>query len=116
VIADNLHTEHLWLRPFAADDTAGVLAYWQSDPGWEQFNASIPANFMESDAERFVAEMCDRDRGCGPNWAIVHQGSVVGVVSLVFEQGRRIAVIGYGIHAGLRGKGLSVEAASKVPA
>jgi RimJ/RimL family protein N-acetyltransferase len=104
MIASNLNTAHLQLRPFSADDTAAVLAYWQSDPGWERFNASIPSNFMESDAANFVAEMRERDRSHRPHWAIVHEGSVVGVVSLTFEQVCRIAVIGYGIHADLRGR------------
>ncbi len=114
MIASNLNTAHLQLRPFSAGDTAAVLSYWQSDPGWERFNASIPLHFTESDAAKFVAEMRGRDRGHCPNWAIVHEGSVVGVVSLTFEQDRRVAVIGYGVHADLRGRGLSVEAASKV--
>jgi ribosomal-protein-alanine N-acetyltransferase len=114
MIASHLNTAHLQLRPFSADDTGAVLAYWQSDPGWERFNASIPSNFMASDAANFVAEMRERDRHHRPHWAIVHEGSVVGVVSLTFEQDRRIAVIGYGIHADLRGRGLSVEAASKI--
>lgn len=114
MISNNLDTAHLQLRPFSADDSAAVLAYWKSDPGWERFNASVPANFTESDAAQFVAEMLERDRLHRPNWAIVHDGAVVGVVSLTFEQDRRIAVIGYGVHADLRGRGLSVEAASKV--
>lgn len=114
MIASKLNTAHLRLRPFLAKDTAAVLAYWQSDPGWERFNASIPSGFMESDAAKFVAEMRERDRGDRPHWAIVHEESVVGVVSLTFEQDCRVAVIGYGVHGDLRGRGLSVEAASKV--
>lgn len=114
MIARNLRTARLQLRPFSADDAVAVLAYWQSDAGWERFNASIPPDFTESDAAKFVAEMRERDRSNRPHWAIVHEGSVVGVVSLTFEQDRRVAVIGYGVHADIRGKGFAVEAASKV--
>lgn len=114
MISNNLYTANLQLRPFSADDSAAVLAYWKSDPGWERFNASVPANFSENDAAQFVAEMQVRDRLHRPNWAIIHDGAVVGVVSLTFEQDHKIAVIGYGVHADLRGRGLSAEAASKV--
>ena len=58
--------------------------------------------------------MCNRDRRRSPSWAILHQGSVVGVVSLTFEQTDSVAVIGYGVHGALRGQGLSVEAVSAV--
>ena len=95
-------------------DASAVLAYWKSDPGWERFNSSIPSKFTEKDAEDFVAEMCGRSREGLPNWAVVHKGQVVGVVSLTFEQDYRISVIGYGIHGDLRGRGLAVEAAQTV--
>ena len=45
---------------------------------------------------------------------MVIDGRVSGVVSLTFEQGHRIAVIGYGIHGALRGQGLSGEAVKTV--
>jgi len=114
MIASHLNTKHLQLRPFQTEDAAAVFAYWLSDPGWERFNASVPANFTRADAAQFVAQLCARDRADRPHWAILHQGSVVGVVSLTFEQSHRIAVIGYGVHANLRGRGLAAEAASAV--
>lgn len=91
-----------------------MFAYWQSDPGWERFNASVPKNFTVSDATKFVAEMRGRDRQVSPNWALVYQGEVSGVVSLTLEQDGRVAVIGYGVHGTLRGRGFAVEAASAV--
>ncbi len=111
---DELETARLLLKPFEAGDAGAVLDYWQSDPAWERFNASVPANFQLADAEAFVATMCNRDRRSSPGWALVYQDSVVGVVSLVFEQDNRIAVIGYGIHGDLRGQGLCAEAVSAV--
>ena len=66
------------------------------------------------DAEDFVADMLSRDRRSAPHWALVYEGAVIGVVSLTLEPGERIAVIGYGVHADLRGKGLTAEAARTI--
>ena len=114
MIPDQLETAHLTLRPFKADDTSAVLDYWQSDPSWERYNASVPEDFDLADAEEFVTTMCNRDRCSSPSWALVYQGTVVGIVSLTLEQDDRIAIIGYGVHGDLRGQGLSVEAAFAV--
>ena len=115
MIPETLQTEHLTLRPFSSEDGSAVYAYWKSDPGWEKFNESVPG-FTESDASAFVAEMSHRDRGVQPNWAIVHDDGVVGVVSLNFDTGRKSASVGYGIHSRLRGRSLCVEAVEMVMA
>lgn len=116
MLPDQLPTSHpdLHLRAFLESDAQAVYDYWQSDPGWERFNASVPENFQSADAKAFVAEMHSRDRSSAPNWAITHRGRVVGVVSLSFEQGHRVAVIGYGIHGELRGLGLTGVAVATV--
>ena len=114
MIPEHLETQNLALRPFTTDDANAVYAYWNSDPGWERNNASVPQNYSLADAQDFVAEMCARDRAHRPSWALVYQGVVIGVVSLTFEQDNGIAVIGYGVHGDLRGQGLSAEAASAV--
>ncbi len=114
MISDRLETANLSLRPFSIEDDSAVLEYWRSDPAWERYNASVPANFSLDDAREFLRKMRARSRATSPSWAIVHQGRVVGVVSITFEQDHRIAVIGYGVHGDLRGKGLSVEAVSKI--
>lgn len=114
MIPSHLSASNLQLRPFSKDDAGEVLAYWQSDPGWEKFNASIPENFTASDAMAFVAEISTRSRESQPSWAIVFQGTVVGVVSLTLEQGNRIAVIGYGVHGDLRGRGMAAAAVSLI--
>lgn len=111
MMPERLRTATLSLRPFRDGDAPAVYAYWKSGPDWERFNASVPPGFSEDDAEAFVAEMRQRDRQAKPSWALLHQGTVVGVVSLVFEAGHRSAVLGYGIHARLRGRGLCGEAA-----
>ena len=111
MVPELLQTKRLMLRPFTQNDANAVFDYWNSDPSWARFNNSVPDDFSESDAEKWVAEMMARVREDRPNWAVIFDGKVVGVVSLSFEQGHRIAVIGYGIHGDLRGRGMSVEAA-----
>ncbi len=114
MIPDRLLSANLLMRPFAIGDGSAVYEYWQSDPGWEQYNASVPSGFSKMNADNFVTEMCGRDRSEQPNWALIHDNIVVGIVSLTFEQDHRIVVIGYGIHADLRGRGLCAEAATTV--
>ena len=98
MIPEHLETKNLTLRPFTEHDAKAVYDYWNSDLGWEKNNASVPQNYTLIDAQNFVAEMCARDRGQQPHWALVHKGEVIGVVSLTFEQNHGIAVIGYGVH------------------
>ncbi len=114
MILDRFDTTNLTMRRFTEDDANAVFAYWSSDSGWERFNASVPSSFTLYDAERFVAEMSARSREDRPNWAVVHLGVAVGVVSLTFEQHFGIAVVGYGVHGDLRGRGFAVEAARAV--
>jgi len=102
------------MRPFSGRDGTAVYAYWKSDPGWEKYNASVPSGFTEQDASDFVEEMCARDRIKQPNWALVHDDIVVGVVSLSFDEDHRTALLGYGIHADLRGRGLVAEAVKRI--
>lgn len=102
------------MRPFAENDGAAVYQYWKSDPGWERFNTSVPSGFTHKDASRFVADMCARDRDEKPNWALVHNNVVVGVASLSFDDEHRTALLGYGIHSDLRGRGLCAEATRRV--
>ena len=114
MIPTEFSTTHLSLRPFDPTDAGDVFAYWSSDPSWERFNASVPEDFTLADAEDFVERMRERDRRAAPNWALVNEGKVMGVVSLVFEENQQIAVLGYGIHSDLRGRGLTLEAVSAV--
>jgi RimJ/RimL family protein N-acetyltransferase len=61
-------------------------------------------------AKRVVAGLRRRDWDERPVWAIARSGSVIGLVSLVFEADHRIAQLGYGIHRDHRGLGLTGEA------
>ena len=113
---DCIQTSRLFLRPFEQQDAVAVFNYWCSDPSWERFNASVPEDFQLEDAEAFVRDLRQRDRDASPNWAIVYEDEVVGVVSLGFEtdSGATIGRIGYGIHADLKGQGITMEAVTGV--
>ena len=113
-IPKELQSANLMMRPFHIGDGPAVYEYWKSDPGWEQFNTSVPSGFTVKDAIDFVTEMSKRNRINQPNWALVHDDTVVGVVSLNFEKGHRSASLGYGIHAELRGRGFCAAAARQV--
>lgn len=107
-------TANLELRPFFPQDAVAVFEYWSSDPGGGRYNASVPRDFTLGDAEAFVARMSPRDRETSPNWALLYKLEVIGVVSVQFVQEMRIAIIGYGVHKRVRGRGFSVEAAAAV--
>lgn len=114
MLPDHLSTANLLLRPFLQEDAQAVFDYWKSDPGWEKYNASVPPGFTVRDAGRFVEEMRSRNRVSQPNWAILSDDVVVGVVSLSFDRHQQSAQLGYGIHGGLRGRGLIVEVVTAV--
>ena len=114
MIRNEICTERLTLRPFNEGDGAAVADYWNSDPNWSRFNESVPLDHTIRDAQKFVAEMISRDREDQPSWAVLLEGRVVGVVSLTFLQDHRVSVIGYGIHGGLKGRGISAEASTAV--
>lgn len=114
MIPKELQTERLTLRPFTLNDAQAVFEYWNSDPNWSRFNESVPADYTALDAEQFVTDMIAREHEDRPNWAVLVDDEVVGIVSLTFEQDHRIAVIGYGVHSKLRGNGFSGEASQTV--
>ena len=114
MLPDLIETTNLALRPFSSADANAVFDYWRSDPNWEKFNASVPVDFSIDDAVDFTTKMCQRDREISPHWAIVHDARVCGVVSLNFEQDKRVCVLGYGIHKELQGRGFTIEACRAV--
>jgi hypothetical protein len=60
MIPDQLETTNLTLRPFTEEDDGAVYSYWQSDSGWERFNASVLLLFTLNDAQLFVKDMVGR--------------------------------------------------------
>jgi ribosomal-protein-alanine N-acetyltransferase len=106
-----IRTDRLELRPFSLSDGPAVLAYSQ-DSDWAEYQQTTPSS--EREADRVVAELFLRDWSVQPAWAITRSGGVVGLVSLVFSAEHRIALLGYGIHKGHRGLGLTGEAVRAV--
>jgi RimJ/RimL family protein N-acetyltransferase len=102
-----IRTDRLELRPFRLPDGPAVFAY-SRDSDWAEYQQTTPSS--EREAERVVAEMLLRDWEDQPAYAIVRSGEVVGLVSLAFNAGHRIAVLGYGIRKDHRGLGLTGEA------
>src|SRR5262245_47234769 len=110
-LRETIRTARLELRPFSLSDAPAVFAY-SRDPDWAEYQQTTPAS--EREAERVVAALLLRDWRDQPVWAITRSGGVVGLVSLVFSAGHRIALLGFGIHADQRGLGLTGEAIAAV--
>ncbi len=110
-LPERIRTGRLTLRPFSRGDARAVLAYSQ-DADWAEYQQTTPRS--EGEAERVVADFVKRDWENEPAWAITRDGDVIGLVSLVFQAGRRIALLGYGIHERHRGLGLTGEAVRAV--
>jgi RimJ/RimL family protein N-acetyltransferase len=110
-LPETLHTPRSTLRRFAVSDAPAVLDYSQ-DAEWAAYQQTVPRSLAE--AKRVVADLRRRGWDDRPVWAIARSGSVIGLVSLVFEAGHRIAQVGYGIHRDHRGLGLTGEAVHAV--
>jgi ribosomal-protein-alanine N-acetyltransferase len=106
-----IDTARLTLRPFAPTDGPAVLDYSQ-DEDWAAYQQTVPRTARE--AEQVLTQLRLRDWDDRPVWAMTRAGEVVGLVSLAFEAGHRIALLGYGIHRAHRGLGLTSEAVDAV--
>ena len=109
MLSYQIHTARLILRPFSIAD-ADALWDYSGDPEWGRFQG-LADPYTREEADRFLAGLLLRDRQMHPTWAMTIGGAVIGIVSLKFEAGHRIAVLGYGVHKKHWGEGLSVEAA-----
>ena len=90
-----IRTDRLLLRPFAFNDVEDVLAH-VSDPEFSRFLA-LPQPYTLKDAEKFVAAQILVDWSEKPNFAIQHDGVVVGAVGLRNETPLAIASLHYAI-------------------
>lgn len=112
MLADEIETERLRLRPFSFRDVEAVQAY-ASDPEWARFEIA-PWPYDLEGAARFVATAILCDRAVRPVWAITLDGETVGTAAIAFEQEWRIAALGYGLARRLWGQGLATEAVRAV--
>jgi [ribosomal protein S5]-alanine N-acetyltransferase len=112
-ISDHITTARLVLRPFRLAD-ADALFEFASDPDYARFQSG-PDEFANRAAnDRFLAELMLREPDLRPVWAITIEDWAVGIVSLTFESGHRIAVLGYGLRKDLWGEGMAMEAVSAI--
>ena len=112
MLPDQIATKRLLLRPFVATDAAALHDY-SRDLDWSRFQR-IPTEFGSDDAVKSLTDLLQRDRLVRPTWAITRQGSVIGIVSLSFENDHRISVLGYGVHKKMWGQNMAHEAARAV--
>ena len=108
-----LKTERLLLRPFELSDIDAVLEY-ASDPQWATY---YPGPYNRKRAEYTVAFAISTPPDKGAEFAIVYDGRVKGLVSLIVvdpEDREREAELGYDLARDLWGRGLATEAASAV--
>ena len=107
-----LKTERLLLRPFKLSDIDAVLEY-AGDPQWATY---YPGPYNRRRAEHMVAFALSTPPDKGAVFAIVYDGRVKGLVSLLVDPEDRIrkAELGYDLARDLWGRGLATEAASAV--
>ena len=106
-----LRSERLLLRPFRFDDVDDVFAY-ATDPEWGR-HLPVPVPYTRPDAEEFVARCILADPENRLEWAVVHEGTVSGGVTLI-TQLPGTAELGYSIARPLWGQGLTTEGAQAV--
>ena len=107
-----LRTPRLLLRPYRFDDVDAVFAYG-SDEEWGRY-LDVPQPYTRRSAEEDVARAILADEA-SPMWAIVHEGSVRGGITLI-DRGAAAAELGYSLARPLWGRGLMTEAATAVVA
>lgn len=103
-----LRTPRLLLRPYHFDDVDDVFAYG-SDEEWGRY-LDVPRPYTRRSAEEDVARAILAG-AASPMWAIVHEGQVVGGVTVI-DRGAGAAELGYSLARPLWGRGLMTEAAT----
>ena len=107
-----LRTPRLLLRPFRMADAGDVFAYG-SDEEWARY-LDVQQPYTRRSAEEDVARAILAG-GASPMWAIVHEGRVVGGVTVI-DRGAGAGELGYSLARPLWGRGLVTEAAEAVVA
>ncbi|MFV8754096.1 GNAT family N-acetyltransferase [Nannocystaceae bacterium ST9] len=107
-----LTTERLRLRSFRFADVDDVLAY-AGAPGFGDY-VPTPRPYLRSHAEEYLARTRLADWSITCNWALEHEGRVVGGVRFDRQTAHRKAELGWGITPALRGQGLVGEAVRSV--
>ncbi len=112
MLAEEIETKRLKLRPLSFDDVGAVFAF-AADPDWGRYEL-VPSPYTHATAEQFVARAILADRAVRPSWAVSLDGEMIGSVSFGSESDWKIAALGYGLNKAYWGKGLAAEAVSAV--
>ncbi len=108
-----LETDRLILRPLRLDDLNDVIEY-AGDEEWAKFLVRVPSPYSRRDGEEYVAAAALHSWDLGPQFALVLEHKVVGVVSVRVRAEHRIGELGYAIARRVWGQGLVVEAATAI--
>ncbi len=111
MIANELHTARLLLRPFSEADVDDVLAY-AADSEYARF-IPVPIPYQRSDAEQFVVQAMHAPES-NLIWAIEDEGRANGAIELHVDLENQHGELHYAIARPLWGQGLMTEAVSAV--
>jgi len=109
----DIATSRAALRAFRLEDIDSVMAY-ASDPEVSRFVFAMPFPYTRSDAAAFLESCIAKGDSDHHNWAIVHEGKVIGGVDSNVELVHRRAEFGYALHRAYWGMGLATEVTSAV--
>ncbi len=112
-LPESIQTPRLLLRRLRLSDAEDVHAYAR-DPEWGRLLPDFPQPYERRHADQFVASHVLKDWRAEPNWALEHEGRVVGGVGLRTERRHARAELGYALARWLWGRGLMTEAVSAV--
>ena len=99
-MTEALRTNRLTLRRFCAADAPDVTRYMQ-DPGVASMLTQVPWPYALSDAEEFICRYAD---DAPTHFAVVHDGALIGAISLAQQ-------LGYWYARPAWGQGFATEAA-----
>ena len=108
--APEIRTRRLLLRPYRFDDVGDVFAYG-SDEEWARY-LDVQQPYTRRSTEEDIARAILAG-GASPMWAMVHEGRVVGGITLI-DRDAGAGELGYSLARPLWGKGLMTEAATAV--
>ncbi len=102
-----LTTDRLVLRPFQFGDVDDLMAMG-GFPTWD--GSGPPKPYTQRHAEEHVAQKLLDSWDTNPSFAIVLEGTVVGIINMLVNQAHETAEIGYSLEEKHWGKGITTEA------
>ena len=113
MLAEEITTSRLKLRPFRFSDVPAVSAYLQ-EPDMGHYLEGSLSSPTEAETARIIARHILVDREERNVWAITIDDLPIGGISINFAKEYRVAEIGYSVKKALWGQGLASEATGSV--